>query len=433
MRWGSAAGALLMVGCGLTLDLDPPDPDGGGLDAAPTDALVPPDALPDECDGQPDGAPCGLGICLDGRCQPSVCGDGFVDANAGEECEGERADCVECRFECDCPDLDAPCLDGVRCVGGGACVLDWLPDGTVCGEAMGVEGVCVERRCVPLGCGDGEVEGTEECDDGNSTADDGCEPDCTFSCRENADCDDGDVCNGFETCVERSTGGTVAARKCEVTAVGPSPGPCERCDPGSGPFVPDADGDGFAGEDAPDSCPERDCDDANPAVFPGAADECDGLDNDCDGLIDEEATTTACGPDRDGDGWAGTDSGAVMPGCGACPAGSAPIRSEGVDCWDVADAFGPMVNPAQTGFFPFPFCAPGDPGCGDGFDWNCDGTIERQLQREVDCDSLRVRGCRGDGWQDGVPACGDTASFVTCEPRVLFCGSSRATATQACR
>ena len=41
----------------------------------------------------------------------------------------------------------------------------------------------------------------------------------------------------------------------------------------------DADGDGYP------SC--RDCDDANPAVHPGAPEICDGLDNDCNGAVDD--------------------------------------------------------------------------------------------------------------------------------------------------
>ena len=49
----------------------------------------------------------------------------------------------------------------------------------------------------------------------------------------------------------------------------------------------DADGDG--------ACAFADCDDHDPLVFPGTADTCDGVDNDCDGTVDE-------GLDQDGDG-----------------------------------------------------------------------------------------------------------------------------------
>ena len=53
----------------------------------------------------------------------------------------------------------------------------------------------------------------------------------------------------------------------------------------------DADADGFYGQS---ECGTAvDCNDANPSIFPGATESCDGLDHDCDGLIDNGA---ACGP-----------------------------------------------------------------------------------------------------------------------------------------
>jgi cysteine-rich repeat protein len=49
-------------------------------------------------------------------------------------------------------------------------------------------------------CGDGIVEGTEECDDNNTVSGDGCSADCRIECSDNDDCDDGIFCNGLETC-----------------------------------------------------------------------------------------------------------------------------------------------------------------------------------------------------------------------------------------
>lgn len=49
-------------------------------------------------------------------------------------------------------------------------------------------------------CGNTTVEGTEDCDDGNMTPDDGCENDCTFSCTIDGDCDNSLECDGTETC-----------------------------------------------------------------------------------------------------------------------------------------------------------------------------------------------------------------------------------------
>ncbi|MCW8869697.1 MAG: putative metal-binding motif-containing protein [Proteobacteria bacterium] len=47
---------------------------------------------------------------------------------------------------------------------------------------------------------------------------------------------------------------------------------------------------------------EYDCDDRNRQVYPGAAEVCDGRDNDCDGDVDEEVSNKYF-LDADGDSW----------------------------------------------------------------------------------------------------------------------------------
>lgn len=57
------------------------------------------------------------------------------------------------------------------------------------------------------------------------------------------------------------------------------------------PACADADGDGYPGCDT-------DCDDGNAAIHPGAIEVCDGVDGDCNGLVDDSPTETVTLADR---------------------------------------------------------------------------------------------------------------------------------------
>ena len=63
----------------------------------------------------------------------------------------------------------------------------------------------------------------------------------------------------------------------------------------------DEDQDGFAAE-------EGDCNDNNPEIFPGMVETCDGIDNNCNGEVDENAQDARTWyEDSDGDGWGNQD------------------------------------------------------------------------------------------------------------------------------
>ncbi len=107
----------------------------------------------------------------------------------------------------------------------------------------------------------------------------------------------------------------------------------------------DADGDGF-GSDQPigyvcvpganEATNKVDCDDENPDVNPGMDEQCDLLDNDCNGLVDETWPKIPWYPDADGDGFGSPDASES-----ACqPPGPNYIEIAG-DCDDT----NPAINP----------------------------------------------------------------------------------------
>jgi len=161
---------------------------------------------------------------------------------------------------------------------------------------------------------------------------------------------------------------------------------------------PDADGDGYT--DA--SCGGDDCDDADAATYPGAAEACDGVpDNNCDGILD------ATDSDADGDG--------VTPCAGDCDDGDpltyagAPEQCDGLDndCDGAVDE-DTTFDLDGDGFVPCGGdCNDHDPaihpyaneGC-DGIDTDCDGIVPAHEQ-DVDGDGALV--CDND-CDDGDPA-----------------------------
>lgn len=419
------------------------------------------------CVGKSDGVPCSSVassalICVAGACVPTRCGDGYIDRERGEECdpgkEPVRPGCSGCHFDCrgaaDCDDQN-PCNGAETCATETthACVAGTPPSGeTRCTVPGGnVQGLCRGGACAVAGCGDKLVQSGEECDDGNQTTGDGCESNCRYTCKADADCSDGNACTGEEKCglanhlcLQQDALVCNDGKACTV----------DSCEPASGCLNQplDADKDGK-------SCAD-DCNDADPAIYKGALEYCDNKDNDCNGLVDDGQTVKAtCFADGDGDSFA--PAGATSLQECVCPTGYTlknPATAGQADCYDRSAT----LSPAQNSYFTTPFCTrygtilplPVVPtaltGASTGslcltstWDYNCDKVIEKQYPSSYPgkCTLGDLRGalrCAGSGWTSGVvPECGTEAQYTSCGISLLLGGGCMASKpvprTQACR
>ena len=110
----------------------------------------------------------------------------------------------------------------------------------------------------------------------------------------------------------------------------------------------DADGDGFSDEE--------DCDDTDPDINPDALEICDGLDNNCDGQIDEDLPLATYYADTDGDGYGDINNPLEL-----CEITDGYV-SNSTDC-----------NDLESNVYP------DAPEVCDGIDNNCNGDIDEDL------------------------------------------------------
>ncbi len=363
------------------------------LQAAGTESC---NGLDDDCDGETDedtdggalSAQCysgtagtaGIGICQYGL---RYCAGGTFDA-----CDGEVLPATEV-----CNGLDDNC-NGI--VDDGFTIAVYFHDGD--GDGFGDIADPGIRTCNRP---PSSATVTGDCNDDN--------PDIHPGATEIPGDDIDSNCDGNELCfadfdddgVRTSTSTPVATTNCILAGYANAAMPGGDCDdtrpsvyPGATEVVADgrdndcdgaelcftdADSDGFRSEatissvnlscadagEASSAAPLGDCDDNNSSRHPGVSDTCDEIDNDCDGLVDEDVSVLTF-PDLDRDGYGDATAVGVFA-CLLVPG----LSTNNLDC-----------NDAVSAAFPG-----GVEITGDGIDGDCDTT--EYCYRDQDRDGYR--------------------------------------------
>jgi len=276
------------------------------------------DFLDNDCDGETDE-----GVILDGFADADRDLHGDPDspmracaatpgfATVGDDCDDTRATVHAAQLEL-CDGIDNDCDEEVD---ESMSSVTWYVDRD--GDGFGADGDETVLSCDPV---EGFSVRSGDCDDAdderNAAADELC----------NAIDDDCDGVPDFE--------GT----------------------PGRGDLEDD-DGDGYADM----ACGGDDCDDRRADVHPEAREICDGLDNDCDGSVDEDEAMAMWFLDLDRDGY-GDESRPAIESCEPQPS----RVTRGGDCDDTNG----VVHPGVTD------------GCND-VDDDCNGAVDEDVARRA--------------------------------------------------
>ncbi|MFH1438572.1 MAG: putative metal-binding motif-containing protein [Pseudomonadota bacterium] len=229
-------------------------------------------------------------------------------------------------------------------------------------------------------------------------------------CMDHKECDDNIYCNGEERC-----GWFSDAYYCYQSSCYPcddAPGGDFTCRPGvcledqkmcSYP-VKDIDEDGYEALE----CGGSDCDDASRTVHPGAADACDGLDNDCDDLADEDAWKAAETPLR-----------ASRDGSNVLDAAMGALADKWVVAW--VDALGERTSICVGRYGPEDLGSPAasapcfdTAGPAGGLDIAVTGSSDFYVFWVENSESIKARRL----WYDGSLKMGDVATIYGPEPSI---------------
>jgi hypothetical protein len=335
------------------------DVDGDGV-AACEDCDDTDDTVSDSIDWYADEDGDGFGdpLSIESSCDSPLgyvandgdCDDSSASSNpeATETCDGLDNDCDE--------DVDEDAIDA----------FSWHPDAD--GDGYGDADTEAIESCMAI---EDRVENGDDCDDSSA--------DVSPEALEVCDGIDNDCNDAVDDADELITW----YRDFDSDGYGDLSESAESCDPPEG-YVADS----------------ADCNDADETIFPDAEEPCDEIDNNCDGEIDEEGTTTYY-VDTDGDGF-GTDDSA-FDAC-AVDEGYAII---GGDCDDADDGVNPEAEETCDGI---------DNDCNDSVDDDATDALTYYVDGDADGwgdeDSSLESCSEPDGYVDASGDCDDSDESV---------------------